>query len=502
MSAAGRDWTIAGARALDLDAETGATDPVDVVVRDGRIASVAPAGSLAPHGGVIDATGMLVMPGLVDAHLHSSGAFERGRLDNLPLELFMLYEVPPVDAQPEPAEVWRARVLLGAAERLRTGVTSVLDDVIFSPAPTETGIDAVMSAYAESGMRATVSLYQPDKPMLDWYPYLRASLPEDLRAALDAARPPAAAEILRGYEAFSGRWHGAEAGRLRCGVSCSAPHRATDEHLTGMHALAARADLPFVLHLYESKLQRVVAELDGRSFVRRLGDLGVLDERACLVHAVWVDEQDAAELGAAGATVVHSPSGNLRCGSGIMPWRMLADAGVALALCTDEATVEDTGNLWHVGRLAAQLHKLAGPDYERWPTAREILRALTEGGAAALGLAGQVGTLAPGAHADLLLIDLETSVYTPFAELLNHLVYGEDGRSIALVMVDGNVVARGGTVLTIDEPALRRRVAELTARAGDGAAATEAWAQRLWPYVDAMYRRCAAYDVGFSRWAP
>jgi 5-methylthioadenosine/S-adenosylhomocysteine deaminase len=502
MNDGGREWTIAGARALDLDRETGATDPVDVVVRDGRIATVSPAGASEPHGELIEGAGMLVMPGLVDAHLHSSGAFERGRLDNLPLELFMLYEVPPVDARPDPPGAWRARVLLGAVERLRTGVTSVLDDVIFPSAPTAEEIDAVMAAYAESGMRATVSLYQPDKPMLEWYPYLAASLPAGLRDALAGARPASAADILHGYEAFLARWHGAHRGRLRCGVSCSAPHRATDEHLVGMHALARTAGQPFVLHLYESKLQRVVGDLEGRSFVRRLHDLGVLDDHSCMVHAVWVDERDAEELGAAGATVVHSPSGNLRCGSGIMPWRMLADAGVPLALCTDEATVEDSGNLWHVGRLAALLHKVAGPDYERWPTPREILRALTEGGARAMGLAGEVGTLAPGARADLLLVDLGTPVYTPFAELVNHLVYGEDGRSVRLVMVDGCVVARDGRVLTVDEAALQREVAELNRSDDRTKPETQDWARRLWPYVDAMYRRCAAYDVGFSRWAP
>ena len=504
--AASRDCVVAGARVLDLDAQGYMTGPVDIVVRGGRIESVeaAAAERVRADAGIerIDARGLLALPGLIDAHLHSSGAFERGRLDNLPLELFMLYEVPPVETEaPEPA-AYRARVLLGAAERLRKGVTTVFDDPIYAPVATPVLIDAVMGAYAESGMRATVSIYQPEKPMLDWYPFLRSLLPDELERALDATAPPPVDQILRDYEAFVARWHGAEDGRLRCASSPSAPHRAGDDYLIAMHALAERADLPFVLHLYESKLQRVCAELEGRSFVRRLNDLGVLDSRLAAVHAVWVDAADARELGEAGATVVHSPSGNARCGSGIMPWRLLADAGVNLALCTDEATVEDTSSLWNVARLAAQLHKLEGGDYRRWPSASELLRAMTIGGAGALGARGELGELTVGACADIVLLDLDAAPYVPFTDLANHLVYGEDGSSVRLVIVDGRVVVRDGRLLTIDEEALRAEVREHAERAAPDAGAVAVWADRLWPFVDEMYRRCAAYDVGFTRWAP
>jgi 5-methylthioadenosine/S-adenosylhomocysteine deaminase len=491
---------ISGARVLDLDAPGFMSARVDIAVRAGRIEAIGDATEALPDAELIDARGMLAMPGLVDAHLHSSGAFDRGRFDNLPLELFMLYEVPPLAAgTPDPA-TYRARTLLGAAERLRTGVTSVFDDPIYSPAATPELVDAVMGAYAEAGLRATVAIYQPDKPMLDWYPYLRSLLPDDLVAALETTGPPPMDEIMSTYEAFVARWHGADNGRVRCAISPSAPHRASDDYLVAMHALAKREGLQFVLHLYESKLQRVYSELEGRSFVRRLSDLGVLDSRLCAVHAVWVDKADAQELGAAGASVVHSPSGNARCGSGIMPWRLLAESGVNLALCTDEATVEDTCNLWNVGRLAAQLHKLEGPDYRRWPDASEILRSMTAGGARALGAQAEVGELRVGTRADLILIDLDTSTFLPFANLANHLVYGEDGRSIRMVIVDGRIVVRDGRVLTIDEDALREEVRELTQRSTADSAQVDAWARRLLPYLDEMYRRAAAYDVGFSRW--
>jgi 5-methylthioadenosine/S-adenosylhomocysteine deaminase len=494
--------TIVGAHLLDLDAPGAMTEPVDIRVEDGRVAAIAPTGERPPAPGeVIDARGWLAMPGLVNAHVHSSGAFNRGLVDNLPLELFMLYELPPFDFGPFAPELYRARVLFGTLEMLRRGVTAVLDDPIYAPLPTPETIAAVMGAYDELGIRATVTIYQPDKVEHEWFPYLGELLDPELRERLEREAPPDVDEILAFYRAFIDRWHGAADGRLRCGVSPSAPQRATDAYLRRLHALAVEHDLPYVLHIYESKVQRVAGELlYGGSLVRHVLDLGVLDERSCVVHAVWADDADIADLAYARSTVVHSPCGNLRCGSGQMPYAALRDAGVPLALCTDEATVEDTNNLWNVGRVAALLHKNAGPDPRTWPTAPEILRAMTTGGARAMRLEGEIGVLAEGARADLVLIDLGAATYLPLTDLANHLVYGEDGSSVRLVMVDGRTVVRDGRVLTVDEDALIAEVRERMPAWLDALAPADAWARRLRPAFEEMYRRCAAADVGFTRW--
>jgi 5-methylthioadenosine/S-adenosylhomocysteine deaminase len=450
---------------------------------------------------VIDGAGLLAMPGLVNAHLHSSGHFNRGFLDNLPLELFMLWELPPIQTEPSPPELYRARVLSGAVEMLKFGITSVMDDPIYSPTATDEAIDAVMGAYRDIGVRATVSIYQPNKTEYDWFPYLPQLLPPDLRRRMSDQPRPSTAQIMKTYRTFFERWHGEADGRIRCAASCSAPQRATDDYLIGLHKLAADRGLPLVMHIYESKVQRVAGELlYGGSLVRRVRDLGALDERTVVVHAVWVDDQDISDLAEASCTVVHSPSGNLRCGSGIMPYRDLVQAGVHVALCTDEATVEDTCSLWSVGRLAAQVHKIAGPDYGAWPTAEEILRAMTEGGARAMGLSGEIGVLREGVRADIVLVDLSTSTYVPMVNLPRHLVYGEDGRGIRMVIVDGEVVVEDGRVLTVDEEGVLEEARELRSSWVASLHSTELWAQRLRPYVEEMYRRCARFDVGFTRW--
>ncbi len=501
--------TIRGALVLDLGAPGDVRGPVDIEIEGGRITRIDSTYATAADATdpsvsdatKIDATGMLAMPGLVNAHLHSSGLFERGSIGNLPLEIFMLWEVPSVPRAPDPPELHRTRTLFGAIEMLKRGITSVLDDLILAPADASESVDAVMGAYRDVGIRATVGLYQPNRPELDWVPFLADLLPADLRRSIEAKPRPSTQEIMENHRGFVDRWHGAAGGRLRCAASCSAPQRATDDYLQALHQLATEHDLPFVAHVYESKAQRVVGNLRyGGSLVRHMLDRGVLDARSVVVHAVWIDDRDVADLAASGATVVHSPAGNLRCGSGLMPYRELSDAGVPIALCTDEATVEDTSSLWNVARLAAQLHTLATPDYAAWPRPDEILRAMTETGGRAMRQVGEIGTLGEGTRADLLLLDLSTSTYTPLVDLPTHLVYGEDGGSIRLVMVDGEVIVRDGRVLTIDEATVLEDARELIDARLGSIRELGAWVEQMRPYVDEMYRRCVAEDVGFSRW--
>lgn len=492
---------IAGALLLDPDAAGGAYGPVDILIDRDTISSIGPASDppRSVDAEVIDAAGMLVMPGLVNAHVHSSGLFGRGALENLPLELFMLWEVPSIAAAAPPLELYRARVLLGAIEMLKAGTTSVFDDPVFPAGASDDAIDAVMGAWRDAGMRATVGIYQPNKPPIRWLPWLPDLLPADARELFSVGREPEG--ILAMYTRFVERWHGTSHGRIRCAASCSAPQRSTDDYLTYLHAFATDHDLPFVMHVYESKAQRVTGELlYGGSLIHHVEQLGVLDERSVVIHAVWIDDHDIDDLAGSGATVVHSPAGNLRCGSGLMPFRAIARAGVPIALCTDEATVEDTSSMWSSARLAAQVHTLAGPAYEEWPVAREILDAMTVHGARAMGLSGSVGVLRKEAKADLMLLDLSTSTYVPNVDVVQHLVHGEEGRSIRLVMVGGRVVVRDGVVLTLDEDRVLAEARDLAARYAEASRSVDAWVEHLRPAFEEVYRRAAATDVGFTRW--
>ena len=187
-------------RLLDLNTSTGKSDLCDLRVAKGRIADIGP--TLAPLDGerIIDGDGNLIMPGLINAHFHSSVNHMKGRLPSLPLEIFMLYESPELEVlRPTPREAY-LRTMLGIIEMLKTGCTSVQDDCFFVPVPTPEIVDAVAQAYLDSGIRARLALDQPQVSELDKLPFLRDLLPDDLRQELSTANGPSAAELLQLYD--------------------------------------------------------------------------------------------------------------------------------------------------------------------------------------------------------------------------------------------------------------------------------------------------------------
>jgi 5-methylthioadenosine/S-adenosylhomocysteine deaminase len=460
------------------------------------------ASSVTPEAAVrdIDGTGHLLMPGLINAHFHSSVNHLKGSLESLPLEVFMLHESPAEGAAMEPRAVY-VRTMLGALEMQKTGVTSVLDDAFFVPAPSPAAIDAVMQAYADSGLRATLALDQPNVPELDKLPFLRDLLPPDLRARAAAAPSMSADALLGCYDHLLRKWHGAEQGRLRAAVSCSAPQRVTREYFEALDGLSRRHDLPFYVHVLETKLQRVFGDvcLGGRSLVRYVHELGLLSDRLNLIHGIWLDAEDMDLIAAAGAVIAHNPISNLRLGSGIMPFRELRRRGIPICLGTDEAIADDAINLWAVAKLAGLIHNISHGDYADWPKAAEVLDCLIRGGARALRSPVPIGAVSAGHQADLILLDLDTPAFTPLNDLTRQLVYCESGSSVVMTMVAGQIVYEGGRSTRVDERALR---AEARSFARQSAVSDAADPAREWlPYYREMYLMAAARDVGMRRTA-
>ena len=495
------DLLVANVRLPDANRPRGIVSG-EIAIRDGKFLAVGevPPGLLGRDARRVDAGGKLALPGLINAHVHSPGNLMRGTLDSYPLEIFMLYEVPPLAAGEDVARLAYLRTALGAIEMLKLGITTVLDDAFFVPSVSPGAIDAVMSAYRDSGMRATLALDQQNVAEADKQPYLAELLPADLRRKLDAAPMQSADELMANYAHLVEAWHGAADGRLAAAVSCSAPHRVTVDYFKRLSALSRERDLPFFVHVLETKTQRVFGQQKlGKSLVRYIDDLGVLDERMLVMHAIWIDDADIAILARSGCTVAHNPVCNLRLGSGTMPWRRLRDAGVPLALGTDEATVDDTHNLWLVAKAAGLVHNLTRDDWRDWPTAPEILAALYDGGARAARRPERLGVLEAGAAADFMLLDLNNPAYVPLNDLDRQLVYCETGASVRDVFVAGRAVVEGGRLLTLDERAIFADIAALAPKLAADMAALRAQAAELEPYYRAMVLRAMAEDVGLAR---
>ncbi|MFC2251718.1 amidohydrolase family protein [Labrys portucalensis] len=496
---------IKDARVLTLDEADGEHLRADILIRGDTIEAVAPdlTAEVTTDGvRVIEAAGKLAMPGLVNGHFHSPANFMKGALDNWPLELFMLYEVPPLMREVVSARFAYVRTMLGAMEMLRQGVTSVHDDCFFVPVVTQTEVDNVMQAYEDAGIRATVTLDQPNVVEHAKYPFLKDLLPPHLRERMEAVPLMSDGELLAHYEGFLERWHGRAGGRLRCAVSCSAPQRVTPSYFTALGALARERDLPYNMHILETRLQRVLGEVNyGKSLIRHAHESGVLNEQAMVIHAIWVDEDDLTLLADSGCSIAHNPVSNLKIGSGIMPFRRLRERGINVCLGNDEAATDDGINLWTVGKVAGLVHNVADPDFDRWPLPLEILTALTSAGARAMRLPRPTGRLAPGWQADIILLDLDSFAFTPLNDLKRQLVYCENGSSVTTVMVGGRIVVENRRLLTVDEDALKQEARLLAGEFADYMARCKSAADELEPHYRRMYRQALATPIGLNRWA-
>jgi 5-methylthioadenosine/S-adenosylhomocysteine deaminase len=491
---------IKGATIVAMDGEHGARPFTgDVLVEGDRIAAVGE-GLEARDAEVIDGRNRLVMPGLVNAHAHSSQSLTRGRFRSMPLEVFMLYCVPLDRAFSLPPRLVYLRSLLLAMESLKSGVTFLLDDVHELPTQTMAQLEAVFDAYEEVGIRAGVSGAVINKPYLDTLPYTDEIFPEELRREFHSVDPPTTESYLEFAEEAVRRHHGRAGGRLRYVVAPSGPQRCTEDLLVAASEFAKRHDTPYHIHVLETKVQLVTArEFYGKSFVEYLHDLGALHERVTMAHTIWVTDDDIELMARSGCSIAHNPACNLRMGSGIAPLRKLLDAGVNVALGTDQLNGNDRGPIFDVMHLAGLVHNLTTWDYERWPTAAEVFRAATLGGAASAGLRDEIGAIAPGRKADLAILSMDSPRFVPFNDAVTHLVYAESGASVETVLVDGEIVVRDRKVTRVDEQAVldevRGRYPEYLAQQER----MEAMSRELEPYFAEMYRRCVEREVELAR---
>jgi 5-methylthioadenosine/S-adenosylhomocysteine deaminase len=416
----------------------------------------------------VDATGLMIIPGLVNAHTHSWETVFRGTSERVPLELWMLETYPPTAARPMPARLVYLRTLVAAMDALHGGTTTVLDDVGELPWQTPESLAAVFDAYEHAGIRATCTGGVADVAYADRLPFSSDLLTAEAVDASRAAMPPSR-RVIDDFVALSehafATQHGRGEGRLSYAVAPSAPQRSSDELLLAAAELSARHDAVLHLHLLETRLQAVMGrERYGSTIVEHLERLRLLGPRTALAHAIWLSPGDIATLGASPATIIHNPVSNLKLGSGVFPWRALADAGATLALGTDGTASNDSLRMLDTLKSAALLQTVADPDPAAWPSSDEVLWAATRGGARATGRATEVGSLEAGRRADFVVLDLTlTTNFTPLNDAARQLVFSENGGSIVEVWVNGERVVQNGRSTRIDERAVLAEFRELAA---------------------------------------
>lgn len=485
---------------LSMDKTHGATPFTgDLLVEGDRISAIGTDLPLPPEARVIDASGKLLMPGLVNAHLHSSETFFKGRYQGTPLEVWMLYSYPILMNDPLSERLLYLRSLLTAMESLKAGVTTLVDD-FFDPPGFEAGrLKLVYDAYDHAGIRANVSHCVIDKHVFDTMPYLREIMPADLQAEVKGPSITTADYMAYCQDIFASQ-HG-RAGRLGFMVSASAPQRCSVDLMQACVALAQEKSVPYHTHVLETKTQAVTGpEFYGKSLIRYMHDLGLLTQNTTIAHSIWVSDDDMALMGAAGCSVAHNAVSNLKLGSGIAPVRRLLDAGVHVGLGTDGLSSNDTARIFDVMRFAALLHDIAAPDTGGWMTAVEVLRSATIEGARTAMLDESTGSLEIGKRADLIMLDISGYDYMPMNRLDHHLVYCENGSNIRMVVVNGEITVEDGRLLTVNEAEIFAELRAILPAYMSEHAELEKLNARFEPYMREMYRRATIQDIGMNRY--
>ena len=418
---------LTGARVVTMDGDHRILD-ADVLVEDGRIAAIGNGatgeGGAAgkPRPRVLDCTSLVLLPGLVQAHVHLCQTLFRGLADDLPLESWLARRIWPLEAaHTEDSVYWSA--MLGAAELLLGGTTAVLD------METVRHTGAAFRALEAIGLRATAGKCLMDAP----------AAPAGLREPTDRA--------LQEANDLCARWHGAAGGRLRW---CFAPRfvpSCTGPLLRAVSDLAERAGAVIHTHAAETPLElQMVKQQTGRDEIAYLDSVGIAGPRAALAHCVWVDAEAIESLAAQQTNVVHCPSSNLKLGSGIAPVPAMLAAGCHVAIGSDGAPCNNRMDGFGELRLAALIQKPRfGPD--ALPAAR-ALELATMGGARAMGLEREIGSLEVGKRADIVALDLSGPHAQPEGDVISRIVYSASAGDVRHVLVDGRIVVESGRLGT------------------------------------------------------
>lgn len=402
-----------------------------VLVEDSRIARLLAADEPRPSGvQVLDATGHLVVPGMVNVHGHAAMSLLRGLADDLPLMTWLEEHIFPVEAQLVAPEFVYWGTLLSSVEMLRGGTTTFADMYYFP--------DDVARAVAAAGIRAVTG------PGIIGFPAPDFETPD---ASLESA------------PAYFERWSGHPL--ITLGVSAHALYTTPLDAVERAVRLANERGAVFQIHAAEDASEDSVARAaTGMGVVEALESVGALRPGTVLAHAVYLSDEDIARVAASGAGLAHNPQSNMKLGiPDAAPVAAALAAGIPVGLGTDGPASNNDLDLFDEMDAAAKLAKFASGDPSVLP-AETVFRMATAGGARVLNLHDRIGSLEPGKLADIVLVDAGRPGLVPLYRVYSHLVYAARGSDVNTVLVGGRVVVRDGRAITVDEAQVMSRARE------------------------------------------
>ncbi|MGI6622623.1 MAG: amidohydrolase [Clostridiaceae bacterium] len=400
----------------------------DVLIDNGIISAV---GKLdaeqKQNASVINASGKLLMPGLINGHCHVPMTLMRNFADDMDLQTWLFNYIFPAEEKLTSEDIyWGA--LLGIMEMVATGTTCFIDMYDH--------MNDLVRAAEESGIRAQLS-----RGVTNFEDGSDFSEHKGLNEAID----------------FYRQWNGAANGRITGAFAPHAVYTCSTDFIKAVIKTAQKFDAPIHVHLDETRVEHEDCLAKHRKTpTRYLYDLGLFDRRTVAAHCVWITDEDISLLKDKNVTIAHNPTSNLKLASGVAPVPQALSKGVNVIIGTDGASSNNNLNMFEEIHLASLIHKGVNHD-PLLVNAETALRMATTNGAAALGIKN-LGIIEEGAKADLILVDMDKPHIMPVHNILSALAYSVQGSDVYMTMVDGRILFENGEFKTIDKEKVRYNI--------------------------------------------
>ena len=421
------DLIVRGGTVVTMDGSRRVIENGGVAIKNGRIVAVDNIANIDRNYAAreaVDATGKVVIPGLINGHTHVPMTLFRGLADDLDLQEWLTRYIFPAEAKNVNEEFVRVGARLGLAEMIRSGTTTYCDMYYFE--------DAIADETFKAGMRGVLGETVIDFPVAD-----------------NKTNEEAMAYV----ERFVGHWKGNAL--IVPAIAPHAPYTVSEDHLKAVRAFSDRTGAPIVIHISETKREVDDSlKAKGASPIDYLNRIGFLGNRVIAAHVVWPSEEELGLLKKLGVGIVHNPQSNMKLASGVAPVPEMLKQNLPVGLGTDGAASNNDLNLWEEMDTAAKLHKLISKD-PKVVTAEEAFEMATLRGARALHLEKEIGSIEKGKRADIVIVDSDDLNQTPSYNIYSDLVYATKAADVRTVIVEGRVIMRDRRLLTLNEVTIK-----------------------------------------------